>query len=76
MGVFAMSIFSLSGIFLILTFLAGILLSHRSVGPLYAFEQFIEELLDGKNERPLKLREGDNYKHLEIIAEKIRLRLK
>lgn len=76
MGVFAMSIFSLSGIFLVLTFLAGILLSHRSVGPLYAFEQFIEELLDGKNERPLKLREGDNYKHLEIIAEKIRLRLK
>lgn len=74
--VYLLSLMALSGLFLILTFISAIFISHRSIGPLYGFEQFIEGLLSGTNQGPFRLREGDNYKHLEQIAEKIRLRLK
>lgn len=49
-------------------FYVGLILEHRSSGPLYAFEQYVEGLLQGKR-RKLKLREGDNYKHFEKIAD-------
>lgn len=74
--VYILSLVALSGVFLVLTFIAGLFLSHRSIGPLYGFEQFVEGLLSGTNQAPFRLREGDNYKHLEQIAEKIRQRLK
>lgn len=58
-------------LFSISTFLIGIIISHKSAGPLYAFELHVEKLLTGKDEK-LILRDGDNYKHLEIVAEKLR----
>jgi len=58
-------------IILISVFLLGLLISHRSSGPLYAFEQYVEKLLDGETQS-LSLREGDNYKHLEQLANKLR----
>ncbi len=60
-------------IYVIITFVAGLIISHKSVGPLYAFELFIEDLLQGNN-KVFRLRKGDNYRHLEEIAEKIRAR--
>ena len=60
----------LSILFSLSTFIAGIFISHRSSGPLYAFELYVEKLISGENER-LKLRDGDNYKHLEQVAEKL-----
>lgn len=53
------------------SFLAGIIMSHRRLGPLYAFDRFVNDLLEGKD-RGLKLREKDNYKHLELTSEKLR----
>jgi signal peptidase II len=52
-------------------FLVGLFISHRSAGPLYAFEQYIEKLLEGDNS-PFELRDGDNYKHLVKVANKLR----
>lgn len=52
-------------------FLMGLIISHRSSGPLYAFEQYVENLLKGEDYQ-LNLREGDNYKHLEELARKLR----
>ncbi|MCB0362355.1 MAG: hypothetical protein KDD35_06520, partial [Bdellovibrionales bacterium] len=46
-------------------------LSHRTAGPLYAFERFIEDTLIGRD-RILKLRQGDEFPHLEELAIKIR----
>lgn len=66
---------SLSFLFTIIAFLTGLFLSHKSVGPLYAFEIYIEDLLNGRD-RPLNLREGDHYKHLEKIANDLRRALK
>ena len=68
--------FSSITIFLCLTsFITGIYLSHRSTGPHYAFELFVMDLISG-TDRPFKLRESDNYKHLELTAEKLRTHFK
>ena len=68
---FALAFGSLSILFCLLIFLLSLYLSHKMAGPLYAFELYVEELLSGVN-RPLKLREGDQSKHLEKIAEDLR----
>lgn len=52
-------------------FAVGRLISHRIAGPVYAFEKFLMDVLEGKD-RPLKLRAGDDFRHLEALAEKVR----
>jgi signal peptidase II len=62
--------------FCAILFAVGRLISHRIAGPVYAFERFlIDNLLDGKD-RPLKLRSGDEFRHLEELAEKVREELR
>ncbi|MBX3039155.1 MAG: signal peptidase II [Bdellovibrionaceae bacterium] len=58
-----------------LLFALGKYLSHRIAGPIFAFERFLRESLDGRD-RGLKLRVGDDFKHLEVLAEDVRTRLK
>lgn len=60
--------------FLIFLFFVGLVLSHRAAGPLYAFEKFLEDLSKGKV-RPLKLRTGDDFQHLEELADKLGAKL-
>lgn len=57
--------------FCCILFLFGRILSHRSAGPIYAFEKYCEDLMIGKD-RSLKLRAGDDFKDLEDLAEKIK----
>jgi len=52
-------------------FAVGRLISHRIAGPVYAFEKFLLEIMEGKD-RPLRLRSGDEFRHLEGLAEKVR----
>lgn len=68
---FALSYFAITLFFAAVAFFSGLLLSQRTAGPLYAFEKYVEDLLNGED-RELKLREGDNYKHLEIVAANLR----
>lgn len=56
--------------FLVLLFLVGVILSHRSAGPIYAFEKFLEDLFDGKG-KALRLRAGAEFRHLEELAERL-----
>jgi hypothetical protein len=51
-------------------FLVGRVLSSRIAGPLYAFEKFLDDLAAGKP-RVLRLRAGDEFKHLETIAARL-----
>ncbi|MBC87030.1 MAG: phosphohydrolase [Bdellovibrionaceae bacterium] len=60
--------------FVIFLFIVGRILSHRTAGPIYAFEKFLDDLLAGKD-RPFKLRTGDEFRHLEELAEDVRERL-
>lgn len=64
---FAISYIAITLLFAFISFFAGLLLSQRTAGPLYAFEKYVEDLLNGDT-RDLKLREGDNFKHLEDVA--------
>ncbi len=57
--------------FLLILFMVGRIVSHRTAGPLYAFEKFLTDILDGKD-RELKLREADDFQHLEELARKLR----
>lgn len=54
-------------------------ISHRIAGPVYAFERFLDAALDGKGldeeRKALQLRAGDDFRHLEALAEKIRARI-
>ncbi len=72
---FAISYVSITLFFAVVTFLAGLVLSQRTAGPLYAFEKYVEDLLAGED-RELKLREGDNFRHLENVAQRLRQHLK
>ena len=69
----------LSLIFSIILFSIGKFISHRIAGPLYAFERFLSQILDGdgltKNGAALKLRTGDDFKHLEELAEQIKIKI-
>lgn len=68
---FLLTYMAMSCGFMLMLFLIGRVLSHRTAGPLYAFERFIEDTIAGKD-RILKLRQGDEFLHLEELAEKIR----
>lgn len=59
--------------FNLMIFILARILSHRISGPLYAFEKYIEDLLDGKS-RGFRLRTGDEFKHLEELAMKLKVR--
>ncbi len=76
---FLYSFLVLAVTFSIVLFGIGKMISHRIAGPLYAFERFLTEILDGKgltkNGAALKLRAGDDFKHLEALAEKIKAKL-
>lgn len=56
-------------------FMIGKQLSHRIVGPVYAFEKFLNSYIDG-HYYELKLRKGDEFQELEALAEKIAKELK
>jgi signal peptidase II len=64
--------FILTLLFCSMSFITGIVISHRSSGPLYAFEQYLDHLMKGRD-RKLVLRDSDNYKHLEQVADKLRV---
>lgn len=62
---------SISFAFIIVLFLIGRIVSHRTAGPIYAFELYVDDLLAGKD-RKFKVRAGDELTHLEEIADRLR----
>lgn len=65
--------------FCAILFAVGRVISHRIAGPLYAFERFLVDAVEGKNltvsNQALKLRAGDEFRHLEELADTIREKL-
>lgn len=61
--------------FCLILFWIGRIISSRIAGPLYAFERFLDKTLKGEPYR-LKLRSGDEFKHLEELSIQISERLK
>lgn len=52
-------------------FAVGKVISHKIAGPIYAFEKYMTDVMDGKN-RNFKLRTKDEFKELEALAFKLK----
>jgi signal peptidase II len=72
---FLITFAAISGAYLLILFLIGRILSHRTAGPIYAFERFLEDITSGRD-RALRIRAGDEFTHLEELGEKIRQQIK
>lgn len=76
---FLLSYVVLAFIFSIFLFTIGKVISHRIAGPLYAFERFLKDALEGKglskDGAALTLRTNDDFKHLEDLAEQVKRKL-
>ncbi len=57
--ILALSLTSLA--FLMIVSLLGIVLSHRTAGPLYHFKRVFDEVKKGKHQQRVKLRPGDEF---------------
>lgn len=57
--------------FMLTLFVIGRILSHRTAGPIYAFEVWAREQMRGKD-RKFRVRSGDEFKHLEELADALR----
>ncbi len=61
--------------FCVVLFLVGLIISHRVAGPVYAFENYVKDLIADKP-RALKLRAGDEFMHLEKAAAELTKKMK
>lgn len=52
------------GVFLPVTFVIGVLTTHRFAGPVYRFEVFLKQVARGERPPPCKLRKGDELNEL------------
>ncbi len=74
LAIFLWSYIFLCATFNFLVFILALYLSHRTAGPLYAFEKYVQDLLRGED-YVLNLRDGDNYRHFEQIALKLKQKI-
>lgn len=76
---FAMTFTLLSIGFCVALFLVGKVLSHKMAGPLYSFEKHVNELIkarqSGRSVGAFQLRNNDEFKEFETMAEQIRVAL-
>lgn len=68
---FLQTYFIISTGFMLALFAVARILSHRTAGPVYAFEIFVRDLLSGKD-RKFRVRSGDDFKNLEELADYLR----
>ena len=70
LGPYVMTFGIVSLTFCAVLFVVGLILSHRTAGPLYAFERFLSDYIEGKPTK-LKLRDGDEFMELEVLAKRL-----
>lgn len=71
---FSITFVIISIAFAICMFIVGLRLSHKTAGPLYAFEKYLKDLSTG-GKREFKLRVGDEFRELEDISAHILVEL-
>jgi lipoprotein signal peptidase len=69
-GVYLSYCLVLIALMLLLSFVFGLILSQRKIGPILALKRFVTDIKNGK-ESELKLRELDSFKELEQISKDI-----
>lgn len=71
---FTLSFAAISGVFIMVLFLVGKAISHRVAGPVFAFENYLNNLMNGKF-YSFKVRRSDEFQHLSVIGDKIKTHL-
>lgn len=71
---FIFSFAAIAGIFMWILFIVGKVISLRVAGPVYAFEKYIEDLIQG-HVRPFKLRKSDEFQELNDLSSQIKSHL-
>jgi signal peptidase II len=71
---FMISLIAVNGIFIGILFLIGKVISLRVAGPVFAFEKYVDDLLNGKF-RDFKVRRSDEFQHLNEIGVKLKVHL-
>ena len=62
----------LVGIFFILSlFVVGIVISHKTAGPLYQYKKVLEALFEGDKKARLTTREGDDFKDVALLFNRV-----
>lgn len=56
-----------AAIFIILTMMLGLFMSHKTAGPLYQLARVIIEIRGGKRDARIRFRPDDDYKELGLL---------
>ena len=71
MGHIALGFSGITIFFALFSLLFGLIVTHRSAGPIFAFRRFLDELSKSKQAK-LVLREQDYHKDLEQVANQVK----
>lgn len=57
--------------FILLSFIFGIVYSHKLAGPIYRLEKSLIQIIEGERDFEVRLRKGDQFKKFEILFNKL-----
>jgi methyl-accepting chemotaxis protein len=57
--------------FILLSFIFGIVYSHKLAGPVYRLEKSLIQIIEGERDFEVRLRKGDQFKKFEILLNKL-----
>ena len=57
--------------FILLSFIFGIVYSHKLAGPIYRLEKSLIQIIEGERDFEVRLRKGDQFKKFEILLNKL-----
>lgn len=70
-----LSLVFISAVYLIIVIFFSIRESHKTAGPIFSFERYLNVLISGED-KDFRLRARDEYKHLEQLGAKLRAYIK
>lgn len=77
--VFSLSFTALILIFIMALFTIAKYVSHKIAGPVYAFERYLNQIFEKESsdleKSQLRFRQGDEFRHLENVAENIKQKI-
>jgi len=57
--------------FILLSFIFGIVYSHKLAGPVYRLEKSLIQIIEGERDFEVRLRKGDQFQKFEILLNKL-----
>lgn len=58
-------------LFIASLFVIGIVISHKTAGPLYQYHKVLEALLNGEQQARITTRDGDDFKEVAVLFNQV-----